>query len=161
MNAKALKPESLTREELWRKNVIEMKERWGRTAIKTWRMLADLAEIKEETLSRLPNQCPKHDLPSTEVSRLAAVLGVIPESLFTDHIETFDKPTEDAEEASRRFAKLNISSKPASSNMVDVDAIVKLSALSPQDQAMVMDLINRLSQPQTVERQTPPVPSLD
>lgn len=143
MNAKARKPDTLTREELWKQNVEILLARWP----ETFKKLATLAGMNSATISRLADRCPLTDDPSPALRRLCAVLGVKPSSLLTSQIEIVDDVTTEFSESARRIDELKItSSSRTAKSTSDIETMFRFSSLKPGDKAVVRELINRLSQ---------------
>lgn len=147
MNAKARKPDTLTREELWKQNVEILLARWPKDEGQTFKKLATLAGIRYETISRLADKCPLTDDPSPALRRLCAVLGVTPTSLLTSHLEIVSDVTTEFAESARRIDELKItSSNRTAKSTSDIETMFRFSSLKPGDKAVVRELINRLSQ---------------
>lgn len=146
MNAKALKLEALTREELWRKNVESMLARWPHSKVNPFNKLALLAEVTGPYVSRLKTACPKNDDPSPELCRLCAVLGITPESLWASHLEIVDDVTLDPTVAAKRVAPFRAASKtPTINSTSDTDTMAQFSLLDYESKQIVTDLIRKLS----------------
>lgn len=146
MNAKALKLEALTREELWRKNVEAMKSRWPWSKVNSWKRLARLAEVSGPYVSRLENACPTTDDPSPEVCRVCAVLGVTPESLWQSHLEIEAEVTLDPTVAASRVAEFRTdSATPTIKSTSDSEIIAQFSLLDYESKQIVTNLIRKLA----------------
>jgi len=151
----AKKAGTLTREELWRENVLEMKRRWPKSKVNSYRKLAFLAEVTGPYVSRLENFCPKTDDPSPELCRLCAVLGVTPSSLLESHLETVAEVTLDPIEAAKRVAPFRAASRtPTKITTSDTEIIEGYSKLDADSKRLVKELITRLAPPGSLANRT-------